>query len=95
MNTSILVGNLSTSVNEGEIKDLFSETGATIVSITIPTDPITGLGRGYAFVEMRNSLETSNAIKKLNGQDFAGRSLALTLVESKPEKKRKWYQFGS
>lgn len=95
MNRSILVGNLSTSVNEDQIKDLFSETGATVVSITIPTDPVTGICRGYAFVEMSNSAETSKAIKKLNGQDFGGRPVALTLVEMQPEKKRKWYQFGS
>ena len=95
MNTTILVGNLSTSVDELQIKDLFSDRGITVVSVTIPKDTMTGNCRGYAFVEMRNSAETYEAIDRLNGRDFGGRAIVVTLTESKPEKKRKWYQFGN
>jgi RNA recognition motif-containing protein len=95
MNQRILVGNLSTSVDELQIKDLFSETVGTIVSITIPKDPKTGNCRGYAFVEMAGPIETKAAIDRLNGQELAGRAIALTLSESAPKSKRKWYQFGA
>jgi len=94
MNKRILVGNLSTSVDELQIKDLFSQTNGTIVAITIPRDPKTGFCRGYAFVEMTTPVETREAIDKLNGQDLAGRAVALTLSDSPIEIKRKWYQFG-
>ena len=94
MSNTILVGNLSTSVDEGRIKDLFSQIACNIVSITIPKDPKTGNCRGYALVEVGSSVELEEAIKKLDGQDIAGRAVCLTL-ESAIIKKRKWFQFGT
>lgn len=94
MNTRILVGNLSTSVDELQIKDFFSQASGTIVSIVIPKDPKTGNCRGYAFVEMTTPIETKDAITMLNGQDLAGRAIALTLSVAPAKKKPKWYQFG-
>lgn len=94
MNKRILVGNLSTSVDESQIKELFSQSSGTIVSITIPMDPKTGNCRGYAFVEMTSPTETREAIDTLNGQELNGRPVALTLSDSPPQPKRKWYEFG-
>lgn len=93
MSKKILVGNLVTSVEDSQIKDFFSESGGTIVSITIPKDPISGICRGYAFVEMNSIAETQEAIHTLNGKEVAGRAVVLTL-DSPPTKKRKWYEFG-
>jgi len=94
MNMRILVGNLSTSVDESQIKELFSQSSGTIVSITIPKDPKTGNCRGYAFVEMTSPTETRQAIDMLNGQELNGRAVALTLSDSATQPKRKWYEFG-
>ncbi len=97
MHNKILVGNLATAVTELQIKELFSQTVGTVISVDIPKDPRTGSNRGYAFVEMGNPGEAAEAVSSLNGYDVSGRRLNLTLAEQPGQKKaaRKWYQFGS
>lgn len=98
MNNKILVGNLATAVTEHQIKELFSTTVGTVLSVDLPKDPRTGTNRGYAFVEMGSSSEAADAVTNLNGHDVSGRRLNLTLTEQPGQKQksdRKWYQFGS
>jgi RNA recognition motif-containing protein len=49
-------------------------------------DRDTGQARGFAFVEMTNKTEASNAIQSLNGQELNGR--ALNVNEARPKEDR-------
>ena len=78
---NIYVGNLPYSATQDELSALFSEFGQ-VSSVKVVTDKFSGKSRGYAFVEMSESSSGSNAISKLNGQEFKGRELRVS--EAKP-----------
>lgn len=87
----ILIGNLSTDAQEEQIYELFLRTSRKLKSLSIPKDPRTEKGRGFAFVEMNSLLEAQEAISDLNGRSINGRKLSMSLVEPKQGGK-KWYQ---
>ena len=87
----ILIGNLSTDAKEEQICEIFSKTTGKLKSLSIPKDPRTEKGKGFAFVEMYSILEAIEAISSLKGECINGRKLSMSLVEPKKEE-RKWYQ---
>ena len=74
MNTKMYVGNLSFSVTESDVNELFSAFGR-ITEVNLITDRDTGKLRGFGFVTMESHEETLAAIKELDGKDFQGRPL--------------------
>ena len=88
---TILIGNLSTDTQEEQIRELFLRTSGKLKSLSIPKDPRTEKGRGFAFVVMNSVLEAQEALSDLTGQSINGRKLSMSLVESKRVEK-KWYQ---
>lgn len=86
----ILIGNLSTDAQEEQICELFLGTSGKLKSLSIPKDPRTDKGRGFAFVEMNSVLEAQQAVSDLNGRSINGRKLSMSLVEPKQDEK-KWY----
>lgn len=85
MGKKIYVGNLSYSVTESSLSDLFAQHG-TVDSCRLITDRDTGRSKGFAFVEMSTDEEAQGAISVLGGQDFEGR--ALTVSEARPQTPR-------
>jgi len=78
---NIYVGNISRESSENEIKTAFEEYGE-VTSVNIIKDKLTGMSRGFGFVEMPNKEEADNAIKNLDGQRINGR--ALNVAEARP-----------
>lgn len=76
MNTKLFVRNLSWSVTENDLYDLFGEVGE-VVSVKIPTRREDGKPRGFAFVEMASAEASQAAIKRLNGSMFFDRDLVV------------------
>lgn len=89
--TNIFVGNLPYSVTETELESAFSAYGQ-VDRVSIVRDRETGQPRGFAFVEMANSNEASNAINGLNGSQMNGRSLNVN--EARPREERGGGGFG-
>src|SRR3954465_2327776 len=83
--TNIFVGNLSYATTESDLESAFSEYGA-VERVSVVRDRDTGQSRGFAFVEMTNSGEASNAIKALNGREVNGR--AINVNEARPREAR-------
>ncbi len=77
---NIYVGNLSTSVSEEDLRNLFSVYG-NITSTKIIKDMYTGVSKGFGFVEMTGDPET--AIKDLNSKDLKGKSIVVN--EARPK----------
>ncbi len=77
--TKLYVGNLSYSVRNEELKELFAQYGEVKQANVIE-------GKGFGFVEMATSEESERAQKALNGSDFKGR--ALRIEEARPQKPR-------
>ncbi|XPM52320.1 MAG: RNA recognition motif domain-containing protein (plasmid) [Leptolyngbya sp. IPPAS B-1204] len=74
---SIYVGNLSYSVSEEDLTQVFAEYGS-VKSVTLPTDRETGRMRGFAFVEMESATDESAAIEALDGAEWMGRDLRVS-----------------
>jgi RNA recognition motif-containing protein len=71
---SIYVGNLSYSVTEEDLNEVFAEYG-TVSRVHLPKDRETGRVRGFAFVEMGSETEEDAAIEALDGAEWMGRDL--------------------
>lgn len=81
MGKKIYIGNLSFSVDDQTLSDLFSQYGE-VQTAKIITDRDSGRSKGFAFVEMSVDSEASTAIEKLDKSDFSGRSINVS--EAKP-----------
>jgi len=83
---NIYIANLSYSVNDADLKELFQEYGE-ISSANVITDRETGRSRGFGFVEMPNDAEGLKAIKELNGVEHEGKVLTVNVAKPKAEKR--------
>lgn len=82
---SIYVGNLSFSVTQDDLSQVFAEYG-TVKRVQLPTDRETGRVRGFAFVEMETEAEETAAIEALDGAEWMGRDLRVN--KAKPREDR-------
>ena len=73
---NMYVGNLSYNVKESDFRQVMEEYGV-VESVKLITDRETRRSKGFAFVEMPESSEASNAIKELNGAEYAGRPMVV------------------
>lgn len=80
----LLVRNLSRSITEKELTELFKEFGM-VQSCNLVLDKETGKSKGFAFVEMPKVGEVKVAIKNLNNKEIAGEKIRVKKVENKKE----------
>jgi len=93
MEAKLFVGNLSFTVLENDLQDLFSQAG-TVVSVNVVQDKMTGKGRGFAFVEMNSDQEAHKAIEMFNGKEFQGRNLTVNVARPREERSGGGYSGG-
>ena len=75
----LYVGNLSYSVTQDQLQELFKEHGEVKEVKLIE-------GKGFGFVEMSSQAEAEAAQKALDGFDFGGRTLKVN--EARPRESR-------
>jgi RNA recognition motif-containing protein len=85
MSKKLYVGNLSYSITNADLQELFSRFGK-VESANVIEDRDTGRSKGFGFVEMSSDAEAEAAISGLNGKDNDGR--ALTVNEARPREER-------
>lgn len=81
----IYVGNLSYSVTENQLRDMFAEFGE-VESVNLITDRMSGQSKGFGFVEMLDNSEADKAMKALNNSEIDGRNIKVN--QAKPQEKR-------
>jgi cold-inducible RNA-binding protein len=91
MSTKLYVGNLSYSVSNADLEQLFAPHG-TVESAHVITDRDTGRSKGFGFVEMGSDQQAQAAISALHGKEVSGRSL--TVNEARPREERSGGGFG-
>lgn len=74
---NLFVSNLDRSVNEAALKALFSELGP-VVSVKIIIDKLSGVSKGFGFIEMSNDSDAMAAIEKLSNIEYFGRRLSVS-----------------
>jgi cold-inducible RNA-binding protein len=85
MDNKIYVGNLSYSIDNSKLEELFSSYGK-VESAKVITDRDSGRSKGFGFVEMSTADEADAAIDELNQKEIDGRQLNVS--KAKPQKPR-------
>jgi len=86
MPNKLFIGNLSFSITDAELNDLFASANIPIANIKVMRDQETGRSRGFAFVELAPEADMQSAISQLNGKILGGRPL--TVNEARQQKPR-------
>lgn len=88
---NIYVGNIPHATTEDALKKAFEQFGK-VESVKIVFDRETNRSRGFGFVVMENTAEAEEAIAKMNGAEFEGRTLNVN--EARPREERAPRSFG-
>ena len=91
---NIYVSNLSWNTNNDSFQNLFSQYGE-VASANIITDRETGRSRGFGFIEMENDEEGQNAINALNGTDFEGKTINVSVARPRTERDNRGGGYGN
>jgi len=86
MSMKLFIGSLSYDVSDEDLREFFAKEGAVASAIVIK-DRESGRSKGFGFVEMEDDNEAKEAITKLNGADFNGRSIIVN--EARPQEDRR------
>ena len=90
MSKKIYVGNLSYSVDDRGLEDLFSQHG-NVTSARVIIDRYDNRSKGFGFVEMEDESAANAAIEALNGNEHMGRELKVSLARERSERPRRDY----
>lgn len=93
MSKKLYVGNLSYTVSNRDLEEIFAAYG-TVASATVIMDRYSGRSKGFGFVEMSDDQEARAAISALHGKDFEGRSLTVNEARPREERSRGGGDFG-
>lgn len=81
---NIYVGNLSWTMTDDDLNNLFSQYGA-VTTAKILKDKVSGRSKGFGFVEMDDNDAANAAIAALNDFEVQGRKLKVNESQPKPE----------
>ncbi|HZI68686.1 MAG TPA: RNA-binding protein [Hanamia sp.] len=81
---NIYVGNLSWSMTDEDLNNLFSQYG-TVSSAKILKEKNTGRSKGFGFVEMQDEDAAKTTIATLNESEVQGRKLIVNESQPRPE----------
>jgi len=82
---NIYAGNLSYSVTDEDLKEIFGAFGE-VSRANVISDRETGRSKGFGFVEMPVDAEAKQAIDSLNGKDVKGRAINVNEARPRPER---------
>lgn len=84
---NIFVGNVAYASTEENLRQAFEAFGV-VSKASILKDRVTGIPRGFGFVEMDSKEEAEAAIVALNGKEFMGLVLNVNVAHPKNENPR-------
>lgn len=78
----LFVGNIPFNASESDLRQFFS--AYTLRSVNIVTDRETGRARGFAFVDLDESISTQDVIQALDRQQLGGRAVMVSEAKERP-----------
>lgn len=84
---NIYVAGLNFNIKDIDLNDLFMEFGE-VTSAKVVNDRETGRSRGFGFVEMPNEEEGQKAIEELNGVEYDGKVISVSVARPREERPR-------
>ena len=91
MDARLYVSNLSYSVTEQALRELFMQAG-NVNSVALIKEPGTQRSRGFAFVEMGSPTEVQKAISMFNGYSLDERLIAVSVAHPREARSSGGYQ---
>jgi cold-inducible RNA-binding protein len=85
MATKLFVGKLSFDTTDDSLKALFAQYG-TVVSAAVIKDRGSNTSKGFGFVEMEDAKAAQDAINALDGHDFEGRTIAVSVARPREDR---------
>ncbi len=83
MPLKLYVGNLPHSVQDQDLVDWVTNEGFKVETARVIRDRSTGQSRGFGFIELSSGEDLAQAIARLNGMQWEGRTLQVN--EARPE----------
>jgi cold-inducible RNA-binding protein len=87
MATKLFVGKLSYDTTDDALQAAFAQHG-TVVSATVIKDRGTNMSKGFGFVEMEDDAAAQAAIAALDGKDFEGRIIVVSVARPREDNNR-------
>ena len=84
---NLYIGNLSQQATEADVQQAFEAFGQ-VKSATIIKDKLSGVSRGFGFVEMPAQAEAEAAMAGLTGKDLLGQSLIVNEAHARADHRR-------
>lgn len=79
MGKKLYVGNLSYSINDNDLRQMFAEYGG-VVSAQVILEKGSKRSKGFGFVEMQTEEEAQAAVSALHAKNVAGRALTVNIA---------------
>ena len=84
---NLYIGNLSYQATEADVQQAFEAFGQ-VKSATIIKDKLSGVSRGFGFVEMPTQAEAEAAMAGLTGKELLGQSLIVNEAHARGNDRR-------
>ena len=91
---NIYVSHLDWNTTGDSLQDLFAQYGE-VSSANIITDRETGRSRGFGFVDMPNDEDGQKAIEELNGKEFEGKEINVSVARPREGRPRGGFGGGN
>ncbi len=95
--SKLFVGNSSFKVTDADLQKWFESNGYPVESAQVMIDHKTRRSRGIGFVALKRNDQPKDAVDKLNGESFSGRTVNVEEAKSPasnegphPQKRGRW-----
>jgi RNA recognition motif-containing protein len=78
----IFIGNIPFQSTEEDLYPWFAQFGFSPLSVAIVRHRLTGDSRGFGFADFGSASEAQQAVDALNGSEYEGRSLMLSVAKT-------------
>jgi cold-inducible RNA-binding protein len=82
--TKLYVGKLPYKYTEQDLRSMFANYG-NILSATVIFDRMSGRSKGFGIVELEDDAAAANAIAEMNGKEFEGMNIVVSVAQPKEE----------
>lgn len=86
----LYVGNLSYSITDESLAELFASFGE-VTEAKVITDKFSGRSKGFGFVTMADEATAEKAIAEMNNKEVDGRAIVVNVSRPKEERPQRRY----
>lgn len=89
MQNKIYVGNLSYTIDDAKLKEMFSLEGVEVTEAKVITDKFSNRSKGFGFVTFANDEMAQKAITEMSEKEIEGRQLKVNIARPMEERPKR------